>query len=318
MGLEMKMTINSAGDIVAGPGGVDTRRHNSGEGNARAYDLTPAIVNRLAAYLLKSSGLQINLSKTYLIESKLKALIKRRGLSGFAELVQALEDGTEPDLSSDVVQSMTINETHFFRDQVPFQALLTILPELLHEKRFSRSLRIWSAACSTGQEIYSIAMMLDEMSEKLGGYKVDLVATDISAAVLDKAASGSFARFEVERGLPPRFAEKYFKPCGSHWIIDDRIRRQVKFQRQNLLEDFSALGRFDFVFCRNVLIYFNSETRCSILERIGRQLSPEGLLVLGSAESMVGLASGYVLDQRSPVYMRLAGSPETHERKLAV
>ena len=276
-------------------------------------DLTAPLVQRLAAYLLKASGILVDTSKSYLVESKLKPIITSRRLSGFVELVAALENGSKPELASAVVQAMTINETHFFRDRVPFQALHAIVPDLLQANRYSQSLRIWSAACSTGQEIYSIAMVLQEMAVKLAGFKVDLVATDISSAVLDKAASGIFCRFEVERGLPPDVLGKNFSVRGEDWIIDERIKRQVRFQRQNLLEDFSSLGRFDLVFCRNVLIYFNDETRRSILKRIGRQLNPGGLLALGSAESMVGLSAGYVLDHRSPAFMRPSDAVRAHQ-----
>lgn len=291
---------------------VDAGRGDVAYSAARLKDeLSASTMQRLAAYLTRTSGMQVDASKTYLVDNKLRALVSQNGLSGFAELIVKLESGAFPDLSSDVVQTMTINETHFFRDRAPFQSLAAVLPGLAHTIRQSRPLRIWSAACSTGQEIYSIAMTLEQEASKLASLRTELFATDISAAVIAKAAAGVFSRFEVERGLTQQQVERFFRPEGNDWCIHDRLRHQVNFRRQNLLEDFSHLGLFDVVFCRNVLIYFNAETRSSILERIAEQLRPGGLLLLGSAETMLGYASGYERDPRAPGFLRLSHAPRT-------
>lgn len=273
-----------------------------------ADELSPPIMQRFAAYLSRMSGMQVDASKTYLVENKLRALVCQNGFSSFAELIFKLESGAFPELSSDVVQAMTINETHFFRDRAPFQSLAAVVPELARAIGQSRPLRIWSAACSTGQEIYSIAMTLEQEATKLGGLRTELVATDISAAVLAKAAAGDYSRFEVERGLTPQQIERYFRPVGRDWRIDARLRQNVTFRRQNLLEDFSHLGIFDIIFCRNVLIYLNDETRRSILERMSRQLRPAGLLILGSAETMFGHTCGFEQDGRAAGFLSLSPS----------
>lgn len=269
-------------------------------------DLSAPIMQRFAAYLARTSGMQFDASKTYLVDNKLSALVAKNRLSSFAELADKVESGAFPDLSSEVVQAMTINETHFFRDRVPFQSLAAALPEFARTIRQTRPLRIWSAACSTGQEIYSIAMTLEQETSKLAGLRTELLATDISKAVIAKAITGEFSRFEVERGLTPHHVERFFRKVGDDWRIDDRLRHKVSFRRQNLLEDFSHLGLFDVVFCRNVLIYFNDETRRSILRRIAGQLRPDGLLILGSAETMLGYTCGFERDRRAPGFLSMA------------
>ncbi len=273
-----------------------------------ADELSPPIMQRFAAYLSRMSGMQFDASKTYLVENKLRALIRQNGLSSFSELIFKLESGSFPELSSGVVQAMTINETHFFRDRGPFQSLAAVLPGLARAIGQSRPLRIWSAACSTGQEIYSIAMTLEQEATKLGGLRTELVATDISAAVLAKAAAGDYSRFEVERGLTPEQIERFFRLVGADWRIDARLRQNVSFHRQNLLDEFVHLGIFDIIFCRNVLIYLNDETRRSILERMSRQLRPGGLLLLGSAETMFGYTCGFEQDYRAVGFLSLSPS----------
>lgn len=269
-------------------------------------EISAPIMQRLAAYLMRTSGMQVDASKTYLVDNKLRALLAKNGLSSFAELVGKIESGAFPDLSNDVVQTMTINETHFFRDRLPFESLAAILPEFARTIGQSRPLRIWSAACSTGQEIYSIAMTLEQEASKLAGLRTELLATDISAAVIARAAAGEYSRFEVERGLTPQQVERFLRPAGKDWQIDDRLRQKVSFRRQNLLEDFSHLGQFDIIFCRNVLIYFNDEVRRSILERIAGQLRSGGLLILGSAETMLSYSCGFERDQRASGLLTLA------------
>lgn len=258
-----------------------------------ASDLSPALTQRLADYLKAASGQTVDVGKLYLIESKLKPLMRREGLTSFKALIDSVERNRRSRLADAVTQAMTINETHFFRDGAPFDVFRAALPEFKRRATQDRTLRIWSAACSTGQEIYSIAMVIEELSSLFAGWRIELVGTDISEAVIHKAASGIYSQFEVQRGLPAPLLPKYFERSGDDCSVVERIRKRVRFQKLNLLEDFTSLGRFNFVFCRNVLFYFEQSTRAQILDRIAGILQPEGLLVLGTSEALSGLASGF-------------------------
>jgi chemotaxis protein methyltransferase CheR len=196
-------------------------------------------------------------------------------------------------LTSDVVEAMTTNETFFFRDKIPFDHLKeAILPALSQARAARRSLRIWCAASSTGQEPYSIAMLVKETAA-LSGWRVEIVATDLSQAVLEKSKAGVFSQFEVQRGLPIQMLVKYFKQNGDLWQLNADIRAMVQHRQLNLLQDFSPLGKFDIIFCRNVLIYFDQDTKASIFERLSKQLEPDGALALGAAESVVGITDAF-------------------------
>jgi len=189
---------------------------------------------------------------------------------------------------------MTTNETFFFRDKIPFDHMReTILPALTKARANRRTLRIWSAACSTGQEPYSIAMLLKETGQALAGWRTEIVATDLSQGVLEKSRSGLFSQFEVQRGLPIQLLVKYFTQVGELWQLNADIRGMVQHRQLNLLQDFSHLGMFDVIFCRNVLIYFDQETKAAIFERLVRQLEPDGMLTLGAAESVVGITDAF-------------------------
>jgi chemotaxis protein methyltransferase CheR len=193
-----------------------------------------------------------------------------------------------------VVEAMTTNETFFFRDKLPFDHLSEeIIPALAQARAARRSLRIWSAACSTGQEPYSIAMCLKEAGPLLAGWRVEIVATDLSLAVLEKSKSGLFSQFEVQRGLPINLLVKYFKQLGEVWEIAPELRAMIQFRQLNLLQDFSQLGSFDLIFCRNVLIYFDQPTKISIFERLAKRMEPDAYLALGAAETVVGLTDAF-------------------------
>jgi chemotaxis protein methyltransferase CheR len=197
-------------------------------------------------------------------------------------------------LSNEVVDAMTTNETFFFRDKIPFDHFRdTIMPGLLAARARERRLRIWCSAASTGQEPYSLAMCLKEMKDKLAGWRVEILGTDLSADVLEKAKAGVYSQFEVQRGLPIQMLVKHFSQVGDTWQISPEIRAMVQYRQLNLLSDFLHLGSFDVVFCRNVLIYFDQETKISVLNRIARLLDPEGFLVLGAAETVVGLTEAF-------------------------
>jgi len=239
--------------------------------------------------LLKDrSGLDLSADKQYLVESRLIPLARRVGLPGIPELVLKMKSGAEP-LTADVVEAMTTNETFFFRDKIPFDHLKqTVLPELVQARAGRRALRIWCAASSTGQEPYSIAMCVKEFVG-LAGWRVEIVATDLSQAVLEKSRAGVFSQFEVQRGLPIQMLVKYFTQTGELWQLNADIRAMVQHRQLNLLQDFSHLGTFDVIFCRNVLIYFDQDTKAMIFERVARLLEADGVLALGAAESVVGI-----------------------------
>jgi chemotaxis protein methyltransferase CheR len=254
--------------------------------------VTPMDYEFLRKLLKERSGLDLSSDKQYLVESRLTPLARRVGLPGIAELVQKIRSGTEP-LTSEVVEAMTTNETFFFRDKIPFDHLRqTLLPELVQARANRRALRIWCAASSTGQEPYSIAMCIKEFAP-LAGWRVEIVATDLSQGVLEKSKAGIFSQFEVQRGLPIQMLVKYFRQTGELWQLNADIRAMVQHRQLNLLQDFSHLGTFDVIFCRNVLIYFDQDTKINIFDRLARVLEPDGVLALGAAESVVGISDAF-------------------------
>jgi chemotaxis protein methyltransferase CheR len=247
----------------------------------------------LRKLLKERSGLDLSADKQYLVESRLIPLARRAGLSGIAELVQKMKNGSEA-LTTDVVEAMTTNETFFFRDKIPFDHLRdTILPQLVPARTNRRALRIWSAASSTGQEPYSIAMCLKEFGPALSGWRIEIVATDLSQEVLEKSRAGIYSQFEVQRGLPIQMLVKYFKQTGELWQLNADIRGMVQHKQLNLLQDFSSLGKFDIIFCRNVLIYFDQDTKIRTFERLSKMLEGDGTLMLGAAETVVGISDAF-------------------------
>ena len=255
--------------------------------------MTPLDYEYLRKLLKERSGLDLSSDKQYLVESRLIPLARRVGLAGIAELVARIRGGSDP-LTSEVVEAMTTNETFFFRDKIPFDHLReTIVPALLQTRANRRALRIWCAASSTGQEPYSIAMCLKEFGAALAGWRIEIVATDLSQAVLEKSKAGIFSQFEVQRGLPIQLLVKYFNQIGELWQLNADIRAMVQHRQLNLLQDFSHLGTFDVIFCRNVLIYFDQDTKAVIFERLAKVLEPDGVLTLGAAESVVGISDAF-------------------------
>ena len=264
----------------------------------------------LRKLLRDKSGLDLSADKQYLIESRLLPLARKAGLATIGDLVQKLKDGSSA-LISQVVEAMTTNETFFFRDKVPFDHFReAIMPELLRARSNRKSIRIWCAAGSTGQEPYSLAMCLKEMSAALSGWRVEIIATDLSQEVLEKSKSGLYSQFEVQRGLPIQFLVKYFKQTGELWQINPEIRAMVQHRQLNLLHDFSQLGTFDVIFCRNVLIYFDQETKINIFGRLAKAMEPDGFLVLGAAETVVGLTDVFKpLAERRGLYRPSGTAP---------
>lgn len=264
----------------------------------------------LRKLLRDKSGLDLSADKQYLIESRLLPLARKAGLAGIPDLVQKLRDGSSA-LISQVVEAMTTNETFFFRDKVPFDHFReAIMPEMLRARANRKAVRIWCAAGSTGQEPYSLAMCLKEMGAALSGWRVEIVATDLSQEVLEKSKSGLYSQFEVQRGLPIQLLVKYFKQVGELWQINSDIRGMVQHRQLNLLHDFSQLGTFDVIFCRNVLIYFDQETKINIFGRLAKAMEPDGFLVLGAAETVVGLTDVFKpLTERRGLYRPSAAAP---------
>jgi len=255
--------------------------------------MTPGDYDYLRKFLKERSGLDLSPDKQYLVESRLIPLARKAGLAGIDELVQKIKGGS-PAISSDVVEAMTTNETFFFRDKIPFEHLReAVIPELLQARAARKSLRIWCAAASTGQEPYSIAMCLKEMGAMLAGWRIEIIGTDISQQVLEKSKSGIYSQFEVQRGLPIQLLVKYFKQIGEMWQISPEIRSMIQYRPLNLLQDFSSLGKFDLIFCRNVLIYFDQDMKSQIFGRLGRAMEADGFLALGAAETVVGLTDAF-------------------------
>jgi chemotaxis protein methyltransferase CheR len=251
--------------------------------------VTPPDYEYLRKFLKDSSGLDLSADKHYLIESRLLPIARKAGLPGISELVQKLKAGSTA-IANQVIEAMTTNETFFFRDKVPFDHFRdAIMPEMLQARAARRSVRIWCAAGSTGQEPYSLAMCLKEMSAALAGWRVEILATDLSLEVIEKSKAGLYSQFEVQRGLPIQMLVKYFKQTGELWQINPEIRAMVQHRQINLLHDFSQLGVFDVIFCRNVLIYFDQDTKIDIFRRLAKSTDSDGFLALGAAETVVGL-----------------------------
>jgi chemotaxis protein methyltransferase CheR len=255
--------------------------------------VTPLDYDYLRKLLKERSGLDLSADKQYLVESRLVPLARKISLPGISELVQKMKSGSDA-LTAEVVEAMTTNETFFFRDKVPFDHLReTMLPALLQARASRRTLRIWCAASSTGQEPYSIAMCLKEAGAAMSGWRAEIIGTDLSQAVLEKSRAGIFSQFEVQRGLPIQMLVKYFTQVGELWQLNPDIRSMVQYRQLNLLHDFSQLGKFDVIFCRNVLIYFDQDTKASIFERLSKVVEPDGFMVLGAAESVVGISDAF-------------------------
>ena len=254
--------------------------------------MTPLDYEFLRKLLKERSGLDLSSDKQYLVESRLIPLARRAGMPGIAELVARIKAGSDV-LTSEVVEAMTTNETFFFRDKIPFDHLgETILPALLQARANRRALRIWCAASSTGQEPYSIAMCVKEFAP-LSGWRVEVLATDLSQEVLEKSRAGIYSQFEVQRGLPIQMLVKHFTQTGDLWQLNADIRAMVQHRQFNLLQDLSHLGTFDVIFCRNVLIYFDQDTKVGIFDRLARMIEPDGVLALGAAESVVGISDAF-------------------------
>jgi len=245
------------------------------------------------ANLLKTrSGLAIGPDKLYLLDTRLAPILKRHQLPNLNALAERLRGVRAETLTQEVVEAMTTNESLFFRDDKPFEHFRTqALPRMHASRPPGTKLRVWSAASSSGQEAYSLAMILTDMRASLSDRQVEIIGTDISREQLARARDGLYTQFEVQRGLPMQMLVKHFRREAAGWRVADAIRRMVDFREWNLLADLRPLGRFDVVLCRNVLIYFDQPTKARVLEAIAALLPPDGLLYLGGAETVLGITS---------------------------
>jgi len=263
--------------------------------------VTPSDYDYLRKLLKTRSGLTLSADKQYLVESRLLPVARKTGAANLSALVANLKMPNAEPLIVDVVEAMTTNESLFFRDKSPFEQFRdVVMPALIKSREASRRIRIWCAAAATGQEPYTIAIILKEMAKELRDWRIEIVATDLSTEVLEKAKSGIYSQFEVQRGLPVVTLIKYFSQVGEMWQIAPELRAMVQFKPLNLLNDFSSLGTFDVVFCRNVLIYFDQDTKIDVLKRLGQVIEPDGFLALGAAETVVGLTDAFkpMIDRR--------------------
>lgn len=239
------------------------------------------------------SGLVLNADQAYLIETRLGPIARRENLGSVSELAAAARLRRDERLTWQISDALLTNETSFFRDRTPFRTLRdTIIPEL-QRMRGTEKIRIWCAACSTGQEPFSIAMMVDEMRAEGRGADIEIIATDISERVLEKARAGLYSQFEVQRGLPIQMLLRHFEKTGEAWRIADRIRAMVRFQRFNLLDDLRPLGKFDVILCRNVLSYFDPATKHAVLEKLAAQMNDQAVLVLGAGETTANVTETF-------------------------
>ncbi len=257
--------------------------------------MTPADFTFLQTFLKTRSGLDLAADKQYLVDSRLTPVARQHGHEDATAMVAALRMGREKALEEAVIEAMTTNESFFFRDKTPFDEFRDrIVPTLRELRSEQRKLRIWCAAASTGQEPYSLAMILKEMAPQLPNWHTEIIGTDLSKDVIEKARTGFYSQFEVQRGLPAQFLIKYFSQQGEMWQINPSMRGMVNYRVMNLLDPFTALGQFDVIYCRNVLIYFDAETKRDVFDRLARQMAPDGYLVLGAAETVVGLTDAFV------------------------
>ncbi len=261
--------------------------------------ITPEEVQVISKYIKEISGIHLDQSKTYLLETRLGSLLKKHGCASYKALYDKAKQDASKAIERSIIDAITTNETLFFRDKGPFELLQhKILPELIDARsnqKFGKvPIKIWSAAASTGQELYSICIVIKEMLKNDPNYRFQLLGTDISDAALAQASYGKYNKFEIERGLDKKYLNKYFTLQGNDWKIKDEIRAMVNFRKQNLFQPFHSLGKFDIILCRNVAIYFTLEDRKKLFAKLANQLADDGYLIIGSTESLTGVSPLFV------------------------
>ncbi|MEO3472443.1 protein-glutamate O-methyltransferase CheR [Roseomonas sp. CAU 1739] len=256
--------------------------------------MTPDSFNFLAGLVKVRSGIVLTADKGYMLETRLGPMLRREAIAGLDALALRLRGAKAEALTAEMVEALTTNESSFFRDGKPFEHLKKLLPRLAAARPPGQAIRIWSAACSSGQEAYSIAITAAELGAALSGRRVEILGTDLSKEMLERAREGIFTQFEVQRGLPVQMLVKHFKQEGTRWRITPELRAMVRWQSFNLLDDLRGLGRFDVVFCRNVLIYFDAPTKSRVLAALAGQVAADGVVYLGGAETVLGLTDRLV------------------------
>ena len=275
--------------------------------------------SRILAGLLEArTGQQLTMSRRWRIETALSALLRERGIATLDELITILVMGKEPGLSQQVVEALLNNETYFFRDRAPFDVLQRhALPELAQRRHKSKRIRIWSSGCSTGQEVYSLAMLFAEEPDKWHGWTVDILGTDVSTSCIDRARGGSYSQFEVQRGLGINQMIKWFEECADGWRAVEPLRKPIRFQVHNLLEPAPHPGGFDIVLCRNVLLYLSPEKKALAFERIAGAMAEDGWLMLGAGETVIGQTGKLGADHKVRGLYRLLGDGSRVEKRHA-
>lgn len=273
--------------------------------------------SRILAGLLEArTGQQLTMNRRWRIETALSALLRERGIQTLDELITILVMGKEPSLSNQVVEALLNNETYFFRDRAPFDLLSRhALPELAKKRHSTRNIRIWSAGCSTGQEVYSIAMLFAENAAQWRGWTIDVLGTDVSSMAVDRARGGLYSQFEVQRGLGINQTIRWFEECDDGWRAVEDLRRSVRFQVHNMLEAPPHPGGFDVVLCRNVLLYLTADKRRIAFDRLASAMAPDGWLMLGAGETVIGQTERFGADvEARGLYRRTDGDAVVEKR----
>jgi len=275
--------------------------------------------SRILAGLLEArTGQQLTMSRRWRLETALSALLRERGISTLDELITILVMGKEPNLSQRVVEALLNNETYFFRDRSPFDLLaLHALPELAQRRKDHKKLKIWSAGCSTGQEVYSLAMLFAEQPDAWRGWTIDILGTDVSTGCIDRARSGAYTQFEVQRGLGINQMIRWFEEAPDGWRAVEPLRKPVRFQVHNLLEMPPHPGGFDIVLCRNVLLYLSAEKRMLAFERLAGAMADDGWLMLGAGETVIGQTNKLGTDLKARGLYRPTGDGTRIEKRQA-
>ena len=270
----------------------------------------------LAGLLEAKTGQQLTMNRRWRIETALSSLLRERGISTLDELITILVMGKEPALSNQVVEALLNNETYFFRDRAPFDLLARhALPQLATKRDSTRRIKIWSAGCSTGQEVYSLAMLFAEDPAKWQGWTIDVLGTDVSSNVVDRARGGAYSQFEVQRGLGINQTIRWFEECEGGWRAVEQLRKSVRFQVHNLLESPPHPGEFDIVLCRNVLLYLTGDKRRMAFDRIASAIAADGWLMLGAGETVIGQTDRFGADvEARGLYRRTDGSAPIEKR----
>ena len=262
--------------------------------------ISPEEIKLITKYIYEISGIYLDESKKYLLETRLNSIAEEQGCSSYQDFYRKAKADATKTIERKIIDAISTNETLFFRDSGPFELLQhKIFPELIDARSpkasmLKTNLKIWSAASSTGQELYSVAIILQELIKDLSKYSIKLVGTDISDAAVAQASSGKYNKFEIERGLARDKLTKYFSPVGQTWKVSDQLRAMVNFRKFNLMSPFTGLGKFDIILCRNVAIYFTLEDRKNLFNKIANALEPDGYLIIGSTESLTGVCPRFI------------------------